>query len=125
MMTCSFRTIDDSDSSMTDRQHDVRISFFLTELLQSGENLLALQFGGGWYTFDDARFGAPQAIWQLTVQTSGGPQVFCSGEGDVIGPSFVSAYYFPCYEDHDYTAWDDAALTAARRQGFRRMALCR
>ena len=84
----------------------------VTALLHPGENLLALQFGGGWYTFDDARFGAPQAIWQLTVHSSGEPQVFCSGEGDVIGPSFVSTYYFPCFENHDYTAWDDAALTA-------------
>ncbi len=86
-------------------------SYDVTDLLQEGENLLALQFGGGWYTFDDARFGAPQAIWLLRVQTADGEKVFVSGEQDVIGASFVTTYYFPCFENHDYTGWDDAVLT--------------
>ncbi len=46
----------------------------VTGLLDEGENVLALHFGGGWYTFEGegSRFGDPKAIFRLTVETDVG-----------------------------------------------------
>ena len=83
----------------------------VTQFLREGENVLALHFGGGWYTFDDERYGDPKAIYRLTVQTGDGTEEFVSSRRDKIGASFVREYYFTQYEQQDYTAFDEKALT--------------
>ncbi len=46
--------------------------FDVTGLLHSGENVLTIHFGGGWYTMDPNRFGDPKAIYRLTVDFTDG-----------------------------------------------------
>ena len=41
----------------------------VTELIRTGENVLALHFGGGWYTFEDSRFGDAKAMYRLILET--------------------------------------------------------
>ena len=85
----------------------------VTGLLDEGENVLALHFGGGWYTFEGekSRFGDPKAIFRLTVETDVGVKEVVSSCEDKIGDSYVKTYFFTNFENHDYTAFDDASLT--------------
>ena len=100
----------------------------VTGLLCAGENVLALHFGGGWYTFNDAgdwadlsdggdwftdptsRFGDPKAIFRLVIEDESGVHEAFSSTADRIGASFVSTYHFTHQENQDYTGWDDACL---------------
>ena len=82
----------------------------VTDLLQVGDNVLALHFGGGWYTFDWEGYGTPKAIYRLTVETACGVQEFVSSEEDKIGDSFVKNYYFVTHENQDYTACDETVF---------------
>lgn len=85
----------------------------VTGLLNEGENVLALHFGGGWYTFEgvNSRFGDPKAIFRLVIETDNGAEEVVSSCSDKIGDSYVKTYYFTNLENHDYTAFDDASLT--------------
>ncbi len=82
-------------------------AYDITSLLTEGENVIAIHFGGGWYTFPDAKFGEPKAIWRIFGESTEGAFEFVSSEMDRIGDSFVKEYYFPCQETHDYTALTD------------------
>ena len=102
----------------------------VTALVRPGSNLLALHFGGGWYTFNDvgdwcdftqnseqynapnARFGDPKAIFRLVIEDENGVHEAVSSTADRIGASFVSTYHFTQTERQDYTGWDDACLDA-------------
>ena len=46
------------------------------------------------------------------METEDGTREFCSSTQDKIGASFVREYYFTQYEQQDYTAFDEKALTA-------------
>lgn len=83
----------------------------VTPLLSEGENLLAIHFGGGWYTFEDARFGDAKAIYRLTVETDEGTVEFYSSENDRIGNSYVKTYYFPQFETQDFNNFDDKSFS--------------
>ncbi|MDD6262777.1 MAG: family 78 glycoside hydrolase catalytic domain [Clostridiales bacterium] len=79
----------------------------VTGLLADGLNTLAVHFGGGWYTFEDAKYGDPKVIWRLFGETSEGREFdFASSENDRIGDSFVKDRYFPKFEAQDFL--DDA-----------------
>ena len=86
----------------------------VTELIQSGENVLALHFGGGWYTFvrENCHYGEAKAIFRLVLETDAGVQEVVSSCADKIGDSFVKTYNFTQYENQDYTGFDDASLGA-------------
>ncbi|MBQ7025490.1 MAG: alpha-L-rhamnosidase N-terminal domain-containing protein, partial [Peptococcaceae bacterium] len=84
----------------------------ITSLLKEGENTIAILYGGGWYTFEDAKFGDAKAIYRIIADTADGVQEYISSEADKIGKSFISDYYLPQYENHDYRCFDDAALGA-------------
>lgn len=86
-------------------------NYDVTSLLADGENVLALHFGGGWYTFEEERYGDPKAIFRLNVETDAGTIDFYSTENDKIGDSYVKTYYFTRFENQDFTAFDDSALT--------------
>ena len=83
----------------------------VTDLLNNGENLIAVHFGGGWYTFEDEPYGDPKVIYRLTVDTDCGTQEFFSSESDRIGDSFVKTYYMPEFEAHDYNGFDDKVFS--------------
>ncbi len=82
----------------------------ITSLLKEGENTIAILFGGGWYTFEDAKFGDAKAIYRIVAETAEGVQEFVSSEEDRMKESFISDYYMPQYENHDYRGFDDACL---------------
>ena len=85
--------------------------FDVTELLKNGDNVLALQFGGGWYTYEGGKFGDAKAIYYLYIETENGEYEIFSSENDKIGASFVNGYHFTYEELQDYSDFDDACLT--------------
>lgn len=87
--------------------------FDVTHLIEPGENVLALHFGGGWYTFEgeDSRYGDPKAIYRLILETEDGVMEVVSSKNDRIGDSYVKTYVFTRFENQDYTDFDDASLT--------------
>lgn len=82
-------------------------SFDITPFVREGENVIALAYGGGWYTSRVRPFGAPKAIYRVAVEGPDGACDFVSDGQCRIGRSFVSEYNFTQYEMHDYTAWTD------------------
>ena len=82
----------------------------VTELIRKGENVLALHFGGGWYTFREHRYGDAKAIFRLVLETDDGVKEIVSSCADKIGDSYVKTYNFTQFENQDYTCFDDASL---------------
>ena len=84
----------------------------VTELIRTGENVLALHFGGGWYTFvrENCHYGDAKAIFRLTLETETEIEEVVSSCADKIGDSYVKTYNFTQFENHDYTDFDDASL---------------
>ncbi len=98
--------------------------FDITPFVTFGENVIAIHFGGGWYTHSNRVFGLPKAIYCITEER-GGKETnhFVSDESCRVGDSFVSAYEFVRYENHDYegsadcfgvdfddSSWENAAI---------------
>ncbi len=83
-------------------------SFDITPYLCEGENVIALHFGGGWYTHSCRPFGYAKAIYAVTVSEGGKERVFVSDESCRIGESYIDGYEFTTCESHDYTHWADA-----------------
>ena len=100
-------------------------SFDITELVNIGKNVIALHFGGGWYTHDKRVFGLPKAIYCISAEDENGEvRSFVSNESCRIGDGYVSDYEFVRRETHDYSleadclsadfddsAWANASLT--------------
>ena len=89
----------------------------VTDLLREGQNVLAIHFGGGWYTHDGGDwcpdhppYGCPKAIFRLTVETDRGTAEIVSSECDRIGDSYVKTYDFITHENQDFTGFDDRCL---------------
>ena len=100
-------------------------SFDITKFVTRGANVIAIHFGGGWYTHLERVFGLPKAIYRICAEREdGGAESFVSDESCLIGDGFVSGYKFVTHEDHDYnlpadsvskdfddSAWEHATLT--------------
>ncbi|MBQ7983064.1 MAG: family 78 glycoside hydrolase catalytic domain, partial [Clostridia bacterium] len=82
----------------------------VTALLKTGDNVLAIQFGGGWYTYEPERYGDAKAIYRLTIETDGGEIEVCSSEYDKIGESFVTTYHLTTHENQDYRICDESVF---------------
>ena len=106
--------------------HRIYVPIFdITPFTGYGENVIALHFGGGWYTHSCRVFGLPKAIYRIVAEYGDGSTVeFVSDESCKIGDSFVSGYEFVRYECHelgggydrftkdfDDSVWDNALLT--------------
>lgn len=77
----------------------------VTSLLREGENVIAIHFGGGWYTYDqEVKFGDAKAIWRVFGEGEEGAFDFGSSERDRLGASFVVDYWLTRTEAHDYRA---------------------
>ncbi len=101
--------------------------FDITGLVKPGENVIAIHFGGGWYTHGARTFGLPKAIYCIFAEDKNGEvSHFVSDESCRIGDGYVSDYDFVQYESHDYRlssdcfgvdfddrAWENATLTEA------------
>lgn len=78
--------------------------FDISPFVQEGENVIALHFGGGWYTHKRRVFGLPKAIYCVLEQTESGVRYHGSDEHCKIGKSYVEEYDFVKFEHHDYRA---------------------
>ena len=78
--------------------------FDVTDMLNCGENTVAIHFGGGWYTFSEGRFGDAKAIGRIFGETEDGTTFdFCSGTEDYVHESYIYDGYFSAREYRDYT----------------------
>lgn len=75
--------------------------FDVTSFLKQGENVIAIHYGGGWYTHHKRVFGLPKAIYCLEV----GDRSYVSDENCRIGKGLVDDYCFVQYEQQNYDAW--------------------
>ena len=83
-------------------------SFDVSHLLRDGDNVTAIHYGGGWYTYGHSRFGAPKAIWR--VELPGRDAV--SSAGDRIAASFITEYRMERFEKQDHSGFDHAVFGA-------------
>ena len=77
-------------------------NFDITNLVKKGDNVIALHFGGGWYTSRQRVFGMPKAIYRVSVEEADGGCEYVSDENCKIGQSFVSEYDLTAFEGHNY-----------------------
>lgn len=87
----------------------------ITHLLRDGENIIAICFGGGWYTRKYKKkqgFGCAKAIWRVFGEGEDGAWEACATESDRIAPAFVTAYDLTTCEHHDYRLPNVDALSA-------------
>ncbi len=81
-------------------------SFDITDLINNGDNVIVIHYGGGWYTFRNRVFGLPKAIYRISLENSEGEE-FVSDEKCRIASSYVTEYNFTECEKHDYTEYHD------------------
>lgn len=99
-------------------------SFDITPFVKPGENVIAIHFGGGWYTLARRAFGLPKAIYCISATSGEKTECFVSDESCRIGGSFVEDYNFEKFECHNYldvqdcfaadfddSGWENAAVT--------------
>lgn len=100
-------------------------NFDITPFVTLGENVIAIHFGGGWYTHSSRIFGLPKAIYCIAEHCDNGQiRYFVSDQSCRVGHSFISDYEFVQYEhqnysisdeclsaDFDDSVWENAALT--------------
>ena len=77
--------------------------FDITPFVKSGRNVIAIHYGGGWYTYKHRLFGLPKVIYSITAETADGTRQYGSDERCRIGSSYVTDYFFTTHETHDYT----------------------
>ena len=82
--------------------------FDITPYLAEGENVIAIHYGGGWYTHLCRPFGMAKAIYRVEVKENGRTEAFVSDENCRVKESYIKAYSFTECESHDYTDWQDA-----------------
>jgi len=80
-------------------------NFDIAPYVKQGDNVIAIHFGGGWYTHLCRVFGLPKAIYCISAEENDGTVNFVSDENCRIGDSFVEDYEFVKFENHDYTKW--------------------
>ena len=76
--------------------------FDITPFVKEGRNLIAMQFGGGWYTSAERVFGLPKAIYRIIVEDEDGVAEYISDENDRIGDGYIRDYRFTQYEHQSY-----------------------
>lgn len=82
-------------------------NFDITPFVKKGDNVIAIHFGGGWYTHKCRVFGLPKAIYCISAEESDGTVNYVSNESCRIGDSYVEAYEFVKFENHNYTAYEE------------------
>ena len=99
-------------------------SFDITPYVREGKNSIAIQYGGGWYTYEHRIFGLTKAIYCITVEAENGTADFVSDEGCKVHKGFVTdctltrdehqdwTLLGDCFApDYDDSAWENAVPT--------------
>lgn len=73
--------------------------FDITKYVKEGENVIAMQYGGGWYTHHSRTFGLPKAIYCIDIECDGKIESFVSNENCKIGKGSVTACRFVRFEE--------------------------
>ena len=81
--------------------------FDISRFVRSGDNVIAVHYGGGWYTHRSRVFGLPKAIFRISVEDKNGNSEYVSDENCRISDSFVDGYDFVKYETHNYSNFRD------------------
>ncbi len=84
-------------------------SFAITPHVHAGTNVIAVHYGGGWYTHADRPFGLPKVIWSVLAEGADGIRRMGSDTACRIGPSPIRDYDFIRHEDHGVPAGDPFA----------------
>ena len=114
---------DPKDEVMTG--HRVYVpQFDISSYVKKGENVIAMQYGSGWYLHHSRAFGLPKAIYCIDVECEGETTSFVSDENCKIGKGSVTACRFVRFEDRsaaereaaygfdfDDSNWESACLT--------------
>lgn len=79
--------------------------FDITAYVQPGDNVIAIHYGGGWYTFNGRVFGLPKAIYCISLETDDGTQHCVSDEQCCVGASYIADYSFVNCETQNYNGW--------------------
>lgn len=79
--------------------------FDITDYIQPGDNVIAIHYGGGWYTFKRRLFGLPKAIYCVSVETDTGTRYYVSDEQCRIGGSYIDEYVLVNREKQNFTGW--------------------
>ncbi len=79
--------------------------FDITPFVHSGDNVIAIHYGGGWYTFEKRVFGLPKAIYCISLESDNGTQHFVSNEHCRIGSSYIDSYLFTNHEKQNFSGW--------------------
>ena len=80
--------------------------FDITPLTREGDNVIAIHYGGGWYTFDRRCFGLPKAIYRLTLTSPAGERSYLSDESCRIGAGLIDGYNFVKLERQNYLQFE-------------------
>lgn len=91
-------------------------SFDITSFVKKGENIIAVHFGGGWYTHSLRVMGLPKAIYCVEVKEKSQTNYFVSDEHCKICKSPVYDYNFLNTERHNSVGFEnclDAAFDDA------------
>lgn len=84
----------------------------ITPMLKDGENVIAIHFGGGWYTFgENSKYGDAKAIWRIFGEDKNGVFDFVSSENDKIAESYVKDYCFTRFEMQDFLCENTEAFS--------------
>ena len=81
--------------------------FDISEFVQSGDNVIAVHYGGGWYTHRSRVFGMPKLIFRISAEEENGIVNFVSDENCRIADGFVYEYDFVKYEKHNFADFTD------------------
>ena len=81
--------------------------FDITSYLQLGDNVIAIHYGGGWYTFRSRTFGLPKSIYCISMETENGVRYSVSDEDCRVGHSYVEDYLLVNHETHNYNGWSN------------------
>lgn len=80
--------------------------FDITPFVHAGENVIAVQYGGGWYTLSERSFGLPKAIYRIVVEGED-TKSYISDENCRIGKSLIEDYEFVSSEHQSYAEFVD------------------
>lgn len=105
--------------------------FDISDFVQNGNNVIAVHYGGGWYTHRSRTFGMPKLIFRISAEAENGTVNFVSDESCRISEGFVYEYDFVKYEKHNFadftdcfecdfddSQWDFAVVTDAPKSEY-------